>query len=733
MRFIRETAVMVACGACAAIFAAEAVADASPPGSEPRTSPVATVPVGLSSPRVVSLITGERVHLAAAGDRTVVGIQPGPQTAGAARVRTMTVGSHAYVVPDLALPYLGRQLDLSLFDVTLPVERVEITYTGRVPVPIPGLKELSGAGTGGAGDGAGRTVRARVDSPTDFAAALRAPNALRGVAVIRAARPAGAGDAGPRPAGTADPHYPMTTLTVRGLDRVGAKAISGTVAVDNVDDLRRYANMQSFAPTGDASFSVPVGTYSIAVEVATVSDEGRIVADSFVLFPELTVRAPSTVVVADARTATSRIPKPTTPKSATVEQTTATFGRTMADGLQTALSFMVTGLQPEMYATPTSPVTIGEVHWYTYFRLNGPDGDTPFLYDLQFPNDGVVPEVFDTTVTEAQLATVEARYHSDVPDHAIGTYRASKEPWELIPMRFASTAVAPLRRTEYVSTPGDMLWASGVVWQPAENNGVDLGPWSSLTAGERHRETHLAAPLVPGADASTNGSVPCPVCRQDETISLNLAPWTGMGGRVVSALSESETLKVASPTRLYADGVLVKEMTSPTGTADLPAGASDLRLELDTTKSAVWTTTAAEVRTVWRWRTAASSLTLPQQRTCSDGARDCWFEPLLFVGYDAGVDQSNAIPPGSATEIGIVARHQLFDPAPDADTITFDVSADDGVTWAPVDVRADGAGHFTATVAPLAGSRFLSFRVHASDPAGNTVDQVVTRAVQVTG
>ncbi|MBT8227771.1 MAG: hypothetical protein HKP61_04285 [Dactylosporangium sp.] len=614
--------------------------------------------------REVTLATGERVRVADTGDRSVVSIDPqtDPAAAPAAtRLRVRSAAGHTFVIPDSALPELGRQLELSQLDVS-----------------------RSGAGE-------------------------------------------------PETVPSADPAYPMATLTVRGLDMDGASASAGSVAVDNVDDLQRFAAMQSFGESGQVSFSVPIGHYSIAAEVATVGPDGTIASQALLFLPEVEVTAPGTTVEVDARTATAEVPLPTTPRASDFEQFVATYARECANGLVASVSYITLGGRPTLYVTPTSPVTLGTVHWYTYFRMNAPaDQAEPYLYDLLFPAEGAVPAEHPTSVEAGSLATVTADYHSDIADHTIRTYRASAAPWEIAPMRFSSAATAPLRRTEYVSALADTRWASAVVWNPEENNGIDFGPWTVFQSGEQRGEQSLSAPLVPGVDMTTTGTTACGSCRQGDDLWLNITPWSA-AGRIVGGLSETETLSVSSPTRLYADGTLLAEGTAPNGTLTLPAAEADLRLELETTKSASWTTTSTRSSTVWTWHSQPRTGTLPEGRVCADHTRDCVFEPLLFLAYDAGVDLANTVAAGSPIDLGISAMHQPFDPSPEAGTLTLAVSGDDGTTWTTTAVVNDGGGHFSATVVPVAGTEFLSFRANASDSAGNTIEQTVIRAVKVSG
>ncbi len=78
------------------------------------------------------------------------------------------------------------------------------------------------------------------------------------------------------------------------------------------------------------------------------------------------------MVTADARTARTTLPVPATPNPSGLEQLQATYSRVSAAGTDSTTAFMMIGGSPELSVTPTEPVSIGEVRWYTYFRLNSP-------------------------------------------------------------------------------------------------------------------------------------------------------------------------------------------------------------------------------------------------------------------------------------------------------------------------------------------------------------------------
>lgn len=720
------TMVVVAAGGLAAVAQAT-LADASTAATAPAAS---TRPAS----RVITLITGERVRLTTIdGGRTIASMEPAGGNSPAsgsspARVRTMSVGEHTYVVPDSAAPYLGRQLDLALFDVSRPPENVEVTWSpGATPHPLPGLT-LRPTSTG--------TSTGRISAPAALGSALTGAGrdadaaALAGVRTIRPARDGGAPPVVPA--------YPQATLVVKGIDALGEPARSGGVSVSNADDVLKFGSMRSFAG-GEVAFSVPVGTYSLSVDISTWTADDRYVSDAVLVLPEIQVNSPETVVTADARTADALVPVPRTPRPADSEQVQLTYGRTAASGGRSTTTYLMMGGAPRVFVTPTEPVSVGELHWYTFFHLASPPGrDEPYTYDLHLPSDGVVPDRFTTVVPESSLARIDAAYHAEAADHQINLHRASIVDWELMPFRGTTSALVPLGRTEYVTALPEVGWVGVVYWRPDEGVGYVQGPLTVYQPGERRTDDYLAAPLVPGAspgaESTTPGepaTTPCAACRQGDVLSLGLQPWKDPGGHAVGSLATTDTLQAGAEARLFIGGEPRGMPSLPNGSVTVPAAESDVRLELDTVKSAEWTTTATRTNTVWTWRSGTrTGGTLPEHLRCADGTRNCSAEPLLLVGYGARVGLDNAVPAGTATTIDLTVRQQDV-AAPAVPRATFDVSADDGVTWRPATVRPRGAGRFAATVTPPAGARYLSFRLRASGPQGNSVDQTVTRAVRV--
>ncbi|WP_213012830.1 hypothetical protein, partial [Paractinoplanes toevensis] len=401
--------------------------------AEENPAPVTPGPV---TPAPVTLPTGERVFFAGGVVRAVEA--GATATTDPVRVRSMAVGEHFYVVPDKVFSLVGRQLDLALFDVLAPPAAIQVEWaSGATPHDIPGLDRSAG----------------RIDDPAAFGAAV----AGGGLAGVRKVRPAGAAEP------TADPQYPVATLTVKGLDKLGGPALTGGVAVTNADDVQRFSSLQPFLD-GQVSFSVPVGHYSLEVSITTYGADGVYRGDALLFYPELAVTGTELTVTADAATATVAVPVPATPNPSGLEQMQATYSRLSAAGSDSTTAVMMIGGSPSLSVTPTDPVTIGALRWYTYFRLTSPAGAAePYLYDLVFPAEGEVPAEFAVKVPAGGLATLDATYAAEGDMGPISTYRTSFQPWEQFPIRFASTAVAPLRRTEYVSALPGVGWVGSAV------------------------------------------------------------------------------------------------------------------------------------------------------------------------------------------------------------------------------------------------------------------------------
>jgi hypothetical protein len=649
---LRTAAIGATALAVLATATAVALADASEPGE-----------------RVVTLVTGERVHVTP----TTAVLESG------GRAQTLAANGKFYVVPQMALPYIGRQFDVSLFDVLSPVTDVVVTED----------------------DGSSRTVTAS----SVFGTGLPA---LDGIRSIRSAKTP-----------VVVPNFPQATLEVDGVNRLGLPA-NGTITVINVDDTERFIALAALG-NGEASFSVPEGNYTLVADITTPGSTTTAPEESRVVLTQVSVTGPQTSVTADARTATTLVPAPTTPKASTPNQFATSLHRVSAAGTEATMSEGFIGAFPTLYVTPVKDVTIGALDSYTYFHLVSTQDGGGYVYDVAFPSDGSIPASYPTRVDPASLARIDTTYASDVDGHRVATYRAPLAGWERMSLAFTTPATAPLRRDEYVSGLTGLGWVSGVVWNAADSNGFASTQPIEYRAGATLADTYLRSPIVPGGPTGTLRPQPCGACRQDTLLALNLAAFTDSGGHAIDGLVPTAELDVSVESHLFRAGVELASVKAPAGTFTVPGGQSDYRLTVDTVKAAPWTTTSTRTSTAWTWHSTPSTGPLPALRTCPGGSRACGFEPLLFLAYD---------PASTASSVGFRVQAERFAPAPTGTAATLEVSADDGATWTGAPVTADGAGHFTASVTPPAGATALSLRVHATGGT-SAVDQTIVRALPV--
>ena len=123
-----------------------------------------------------------------------------------------------------------------------------------------------------------------------------------------------------------------------------------------------------------------------------------------------------------------------------------------------------------------------------------------------------------------------------------------------------------------------------------------------------------------------------PTVRQGDSLQLNVFEWVDDAGNHFPEIFglapyPGDTIT----TRIYRDGELVGETTTPRATFPMAAEPAEYRVTLDVTREADWWRTSTATRTVWTFTSArpeAGSATLP----------------LLSIDYDLEVDQWNTAP-----------------------------------------------------------------------------------------
>lgn len=589
---------------------------------------------------------------------------------------------------------------------------------------------------------AGGRVTATVPSPRSGSAPFRTIRSgphlyvipRSAVSTIGRTRPLSAFDVTAPGGPGVTPHFPMHTLTVLGTDLAGRPDTGAGVAVANIDDVRRFFGFQGFFQ-GRLKFSVPDGHYS-ASTVFFPLRRGQPVA--VVVLPQFTVHGDTTITV-DARTATSRV-SVTTPRPARTGAVELTVAQTDRRGL-TFANIAEFGPGFDLRVSPTRPVTIGQLHYYVYWRLLAADGS--YTYDVEFPADGAIPAAQRYHVTAGQLATVSARYYSEVPRTGLET-RFSFLPWQTFGFGTLFPVDQPRLRTEYVTASPDLIWQQLLL------SYVDLVKFRlagelhdadrTYAGGQRQTSQWNKQPTHPGVQVDFGTPIGnyfiCPACRSAKRLQLLIWPFADnqpghFGFPDFPQPSLTETLSSA----VYVDGRRVGKDPVLIGLYAAGGRAADVRLVQDTVRRAAYFRLAVTTHTQWAFRAAAPSgaASLPAGWHCLDGTTSCSVLPLMTVRYELPVTLANRLAAG-ATRFTLDVAHVQGSPALPVTGATVSVSYDDGATWQRTAVSNLGGGRFAVayTTPVRAGTNgYVALKVTAMDAAGGSLEQRILRAYAI--
>ena len=362
-RFARR--IRIAFVACAALCAVIGV---------PRISAAAAVPAighgvnASSQSKSILLINGDR--LLVTGKSTEVELAGSGFSAAITELR---LSGRDYAVPDIALPFLGRGLDLGIFDIaaqsggaTLPLR---ITYSGRVP-RLPGVtitRASAGLAAGYLTAAGAKTFGAALarQFAADHGRASYGTDGLFSGGVWISAASAAARTAPRTPAA---PQFPMHTVTVRGITAAGKPDTGDLVYVYDAADNEIYGDPNEEPNTfyhGTARFSLPSGQYWALALFATAGKKGSPAGLRVVLDPRIRVGKNATVTLR-ARSADSEVtfatPRPTTLLASGVQLAItdplgniAAFSFMGGPGLDVWLTPLPVGWRREPWASSLTP------------------------------------------------------------------------------------------------------------------------------------------------------------------------------------------------------------------------------------------------------------------------------------------------------------------------------------------------------------------------------------------
>ena len=323
--------------------------------------------------------------------------------------------------------------------------------------------------------------------------------------------------------------------------------------------------------------------------------------------------------------------------------------------------------------------------------LARPDGDgsfagSPYLYNLRWSEQGRVPADLARSIPDRGLAVVKRRY-------SVASDRATGRVDDLVDVAL------PGSLTTY-QTPGEP-WASTFSDDPGNNGQVVDG--RAYPPG-RHRERWNVAPFGP-PDLAAGPFV----TRSQNELEVNLPPFSGQGTLGYDFLVDT------GATTLERDGEVIGESPSPgAGSFRLPRDEGTYRLTSRATRSTSHLSTRVEA--TWTFRSGYV-----------DEAADPVRMPLIGVGFAPRLDDHNRAPSGRTCLIPVHVSRSTDQGTGPVETLTVDVSYDDGATWQPARLTGRG-GDRMAWVNHPPGDGYVSLRARATDAAGNTVEQTIIHA-----
>lgn len=667
-RRVLATALTLATGATLGASLGPAVGTAAPPAADP--------------PGTVTLLTGDRVTVDAAHNSYTFRPAAGREKVGYQLERS---GTDTMVVPDdAARAVAAGTVDPKLFDVTLLAAR---GWTDGLPLAVTGTAAPATA-----------TVPAMVPAarlgqrwtgltrPAVAGERLGTREPAPGVSAIRLA---GEAPTTPRAAAAGD-----VTVTIKFTDRDGKATKDGDGALFGVDN----SVTVRLAPNADgtATAQVPKGTYVLSSFVRTPRPGHPTPSNSTMVNVSLAVGG-DTTLAADARTAKPIALGVPDPKAALVTHGEDVIRATKASSVLTGAGGHEPGDLFTRYdgpALPASQLTAGVM---AQFARPGPAGApdaSPEVYGIGWQRQGSAWSGLTRTVTKAELSTVHAEHDAIGPNRPGGKSMDAVLPGIGVGYGYAYPST-PFDRTEHHA--GNLPWSGTFSDSDAghKNSAGQYGVPTTYRAGHTYTERWNAGPFLPRPVVfHRNGMIAgFPSLFNDRD--------TGHEG------GDSELNRAT--VSLYRDGTLVGSVPQ----ADkfgftVPAGAATYRLTADVRRD--FTGLSGSTSAAWTFH--------------ADGS-DVAQYPLPSVFYRPGLDRTNHARAGSTVTMPVdVVRRVAGDPP--VHDLTVQVSYD-GKTWQAVPLTGSGA-HRTAVLHLPKTAGAVSLRAHATDAAGNAVDQTVIGA-----
>jgi hypothetical protein len=715
---------------------------AVPSAAQAASGSAATVtPVAAATWRSVTLITGDRVTLTSAHGRNSALLVP---AAGSGPSETyQEPGGDQFVVPAVAQPYLGRQLDPALFDVSALLRDglatgahipVSVAYAaGVTPSAPPGITLTSVSGQSASG-------YLTPASTASFNKGLRASIG----ADIKAGRAAGTGTlfggvtgvhlAAGTTISAVSPHYPMHDVQVDETDTAGKPIAAADVLFNDLDNLEAgYGDVP--VDDGVGRVALPAGHYLATSLVFDFDSSGNFTAIHWITDDTVTVPATGTAptVKLSEASATSEITV-STPRPATGTGLSVTLYD--SDG---AGHFSGTGLLGFTTATYVNAVAKPPVGWLRLvlsWSGVGPSTGPAYRYDASFSANNV-PADEKYVVQPSQVATVKQNYYADPTGGTNG---------DLFNVAFDSTVnevlagggflftagspqTMPATVTDYIGTADSGEWDQEVL---SPNQTFIAADNRTFTGGQNTAISWLHGPLTPVIGQHT-GPQFCEVCTAGASLIL------GFNEVGDSTPDHSGTFFTATNDNftLYRNGAVVFSGAGDGVEADgvNTAPATYRAVYSRDASGATGLSQSADVLTDLTVN-SATSVALPSEDSCygQSATAPCRLLPALFLDYHLDTDLTNTgSQPIELLQLGV--SHVAFDSAESHAAITsasVSVSFDGGKTWQPATMIGSGGQYVAAWDNPAsAKGTSPELKVSATDAVGGKITQTIVDAYTI--
>ena len=362
-------------------------------------------------------------------------------------------------------------------------------------------------------------------------------------------------------------------------------------------------------------------------------------------------------------------------------------------------------------------------------------GETPYLYFLNLDEEGHIPATLNYKLTGRQLSQVDARYHYPTP-----------VPMSLGSAAWRSNAFVSYAKTYLFEGPGGITEYYGPVspdqvWETdLETEAGDFKhEWKyNVFTGGRSTTDGLTEPTAPGAAlqedtaAQVKPNFPqnaCTMCRQGDFFYPAAMLVSGADPWVTRQIGNDHPMNA----ELYTDSGTPVPPATDHGWAgyDLPAQQARYR----------FVTSTEQTDTTWSFASARPAadnepVSSPCIGTIVGFSTDpCAALPLIFLRYNANVDMSDAVTAHGAHQLTVTPYYQAIKAPGQINAMKLWTSTDGGKTWQQVGLHLNPDGSYTATYQlPAASSTTgtVSIKAQASDSAGNTVDQTIIDAYDIT-